>query len=252
MATTTNYSWTTPDDTALVKDGAAAIRSLGTAIDTTVFTNAGAAINKTIVDAKGDIIAATAADTVARLAVGTNDQVLTADSTAATGLKWASAAAGGMTSIATGSLSGASTSITSIAGTYKNLQLIISAPAATSNFNLRIQFNTDTGGNYRHSLFSNLATSITNQAGGTSALITPDTLLSNGAVYGFALVVDDYASSSHWKHFVFNGNANTNTPTPFVTMGVGGWASTSAITSIQILTSAGTFNGGTYTLYGVK
>ena len=35
MATTTNYSWTTPDDTALVKDGAAAIRSLGTAIDTT-------------------------------------------------------------------------------------------------------------------------------------------------------------------------------------------------------------------------
>ena len=40
MATTTNYSWTTPDDTGLVKDGAAAIRSLGTAIDTTVFNNA--------------------------------------------------------------------------------------------------------------------------------------------------------------------------------------------------------------------
>ena len=37
MATTTNYGWTTPDDTALVKDGAAAIRSLGSAIDTTVF-----------------------------------------------------------------------------------------------------------------------------------------------------------------------------------------------------------------------
>ena len=65
MATTTNYSWTTPDDTALVKDGAAAIRSLGTAIDTTVFNNASAGIAKTIVDAKGDIIAATAADTVA-------------------------------------------------------------------------------------------------------------------------------------------------------------------------------------------
>jgi microcystin-dependent protein len=88
MATTTNYSWTTPDDTALVKDGAAAIRSLGTAIDTTVFTNAGNAIAKTIVDAKGDIIEATAADTVARLAVGANDTVLTADSSTATGLKW--------------------------------------------------------------------------------------------------------------------------------------------------------------------
>jgi microcystin-dependent protein len=89
MATTTNYSWTTPDDTALVKDGAAAIRSLGTAIDTTVFNNAGASIAKTIVDAKGDIIAATAADTISRLAVGANDTVLTADSSTATGLKWA-------------------------------------------------------------------------------------------------------------------------------------------------------------------
>ena len=35
MATTTNYGWTTPDDTALVKDGASAIRSLGTSVDTT-------------------------------------------------------------------------------------------------------------------------------------------------------------------------------------------------------------------------
>jgi hypothetical protein len=89
MANTTNYNWETPDDTDLVKDGASAIRSLGTAIDTTVFNNASAAIAKTIVDAKGDIIAATAADTVARLAVGANDSVLTADSSTATGLKWA-------------------------------------------------------------------------------------------------------------------------------------------------------------------
>jgi hypothetical protein len=88
MATTTNYSWTTPDDTALVKDGAAAIRSLGTAIDTTVFTNAGAAIAKTTVDAKGDLIAGTADNTVARLAVGTNGHTLVADSGETTGLRW--------------------------------------------------------------------------------------------------------------------------------------------------------------------
>jgi len=37
MATTTNYSWATPDDTDLVKDGAAAIRTLGSSIDSTVF-----------------------------------------------------------------------------------------------------------------------------------------------------------------------------------------------------------------------
>jgi hypothetical protein len=93
MATTTNYGWSTPDNTALVKDGASAIRTLGSSIDTTVFNNASSTIAKTIVDAKGDIIAATAADTVSRLAVGANDTVLTADSTAATGLKWAAPAA---------------------------------------------------------------------------------------------------------------------------------------------------------------
>jgi len=46
-------------------------------------------IQPSIVDAKGDIIAATAADSVSRLAVGSNNQVLTADSATATGLKWA-------------------------------------------------------------------------------------------------------------------------------------------------------------------
>ncbi len=52
-------------------------------------------INKAIVDAKGDLIVATAADTVARVAVGSNDQVLTADSSQTAGVKWATPAAGG-------------------------------------------------------------------------------------------------------------------------------------------------------------
>jgi hypothetical protein len=46
-------------------------------------------IQPTIVDAKGDLITATAADTPARIAVGANNTVLTADSTTATGIKWA-------------------------------------------------------------------------------------------------------------------------------------------------------------------
>ena len=52
-------------------------------------------IQPTIVDAKGDLITAVAADTPARLAVGTNGQILQADSTTATGLKWATAGGGG-------------------------------------------------------------------------------------------------------------------------------------------------------------
>ena len=132
MATTTNYSWTTPDDTALVKDGAAAIRSLGTAIDTTVFNNASAIIAKTIVDAKGDIIAATAADTVARLAVGANNSVLTADSTTATGLKWATPAGGGKVLQVVMGTTTTATTIASTSFTDTTLTASITPSSATS------------------------------------------------------------------------------------------------------------------------
>ena len=66
------------------------------AIQTQIDSKIGSAsaINPTIVDAKGDIIAATTADTVARLAVGANDTVLTAASGETTGLKWATPSGG--------------------------------------------------------------------------------------------------------------------------------------------------------------
>jgi hypothetical protein len=41
MAITTNYSWSTPDNTSYVKDGASAIRTLGSSVDTTLFTALG-------------------------------------------------------------------------------------------------------------------------------------------------------------------------------------------------------------------
>lgn len=114
MATTTNFGWETPDDTDLVKDGALAIRTLGSAIDTSLVDLKGGTTGQvlakasntdmdftwssvdplTILDAKGDLITATAADTPARLGVGTNGQVLTADSTTSTGLKWATPGGG--------------------------------------------------------------------------------------------------------------------------------------------------------------
>jgi hypothetical protein len=71
MATTTNYGWTTPDDTALVKDGAAAIRTLGSSVDTTT-----KALNPSTT--LGDIEYRSAtANTNTRLPIGTTGQVLT-------------------------------------------------------------------------------------------------------------------------------------------------------------------------------
>jgi hypothetical protein len=86
MATTTNYGWTTPDDTALVKDGASAIRSLGTSVDTTT-----KALNPSTT--LGDIeYRSSTANTNTRLAIGTTGQVLTV----AGGVpSWATPAGGG-------------------------------------------------------------------------------------------------------------------------------------------------------------
>jgi hypothetical protein len=70
MATTTNYAWETPDDTDLVKDGAAAIRTLGSSIDTTT-----KALNPSTT--LGDIeYRSSTANTNTRLGIGTTGQVL--------------------------------------------------------------------------------------------------------------------------------------------------------------------------------
>ena len=87
MATSPIYNWPEPDNTDLVKNGALAIRTLGDAIDTTM----GTMVAKSIIDAKGDLIAGSAADTALRLAVGANDLLLTAASGEATGLKYTGA-----------------------------------------------------------------------------------------------------------------------------------------------------------------
>jgi len=85
-----------PTPTDLVTDLPADFEVFGQAVDTQMKTNADAATQKATLTTKGDIYAATGTSTPARLAVGANDLVLTADSSTATGLKWAAAGGGAL------------------------------------------------------------------------------------------------------------------------------------------------------------
>jgi hypothetical protein len=159
MATTTpNFGWPVPTSTDLVKDGATAIEALGDSIDASLLDLKGGtsgqvlsknsntdmdfiwitsddanAIQNTIVDAKGDLITATAADTPARLAVGTNGQVLVADSTAATGLKWAAASQKILQVVSTTKADTFSTTSTSMVD-VTGLSVSITPASASSTF----------------------------------------------------------------------------------------------------------------------
>ena len=249
MATTTNYSWSTPDDTALVKDGAAAIRSLGTAIDTTVFNNAGAAIAKTIVDAKGDIIAATAADTVSRLAVGANDTVLTADSSTATGLKWAApAAGGGATLLSTTTLSGATTTISGISGSYKTIYGIVYGVNLASNGNLRISPN----GSTDITETVQIAGTTIFQNANDYAWLAGTALLNSNATNSFYFQISEYASTATRKPFQSYGSFVNTSSARASNLQMGAINTTSAITSLAFTNSGGNFSAGTILLYGVN
>lgn len=104
-------------------------------------------IQPSIVDAKGDLIVATAADSVDRLAVGSNGQVLTADSTTATGLKWA-AGSGKLLQVVNADTN---VNVTSSSTTYVDTGLTASiTPSSTSSkilVTVHQAYNIPTSGN---------------------------------------------------------------------------------------------------------
>ena len=172
----------------------------------------GSGIPDTIFDAKGDLVAATAADTPARLAVGTNAQVLTADSAEATGMKWATpsaGAAGAMTLLSSTTLGSAGTfDITSISGSYNDLilHMIIRSVASAPNGNARLYFNNDTGANYyvqklRTRLTTNTATELIGHAQCFDFLI-PGNTAPSGLFSQIIVTVGGYTSTAIKKGYI--------------------------------------------------
>jgi hypothetical protein len=283
--TTPSFGWPVPVSTDLVKDGATAIESLGDAIDASMTDLKGGttgqvlakatntdmdftwvaqddsnAIQNAIVDAKGDLIAATANDTPARLAVGANDTVLTADSTTATGLKWAApASGGGMTLINTGgtALSGASVTISSIPSTYTNLFiLMLGYYTATGDAATYVRFNSDTGNKYTWSYVRNINTTVVGSSAltGTSAIINTRTIAASTAAQtaNAQINVMRYAESTANKFFTYSAGAvDPNTSGVQTITGNGNFADTTAISSVTVYADFN-FSGGTIYVYGVK
>jgi hypothetical protein len=250
MATTTNYGWTTPDDTALVKDGAAAIRTLGSSVDTTT-----KALNPSTT--LGDIeYRSSTANTNTRLGIGSTGQVLTVSGGVPS---WATASSGGMTLISEQVASAnSSISFSSIAGTYKQLLLIWSGiyhSGGGSAFSLR--FNNDSTSNpYRGQSTGMVAATGYGAAGQQRDSIAMNaggyTMYSFGEGTNFSsadlnvqvmgsILIDNYASTTKFKSFDAGYSYYLNGDNKYLGGTFRGmYNSTSAITSLDIVRVSGT------------
>ena len=248
-ATATGLEWiaANPGDITGVTAGTG-ISGGGTSGDVTV-TNSMA----TAMTTKGDLVPATGSAAFARLGVGSNNQVLTADSAAATGMKWATpAGGGGMTLLSTTSLSGATTTISSIDQTYTQLFMTIEGVTnATGDGAFRINPNgADTVQQITINGNNNTVTTTADYGG---KITTTASLARANAGNGLSCLIDNYASTSGRKAFLLYGGF-INSSSAFGTVNAGGYINTptSGITSLVFSNVGGNLSTGTVYLYGVK
>lgn len=272
MPTTTNFGWTTPADTDLVKDGASAIRTLANGVDTSFldlkggttgqnlrknsntdldFTWAGDATN-TVIDVAGDLLYGSAADTLTRLPLGTAGQVLKVNS-GATAPEWATAgaAAENFTLLNSGgtSLSGANVDVSF---TAQNVLFIrIDGASATTDLALEIRPNNNTtNANYYYAGLTS-----------TNGTITFGRINGNSNYFDFGRTFTNAGAITAYM-FIYGANASGIKPVQYITYNTssnasqtnqiqnGYFADSSTITSIRFSSSVSNFDGGAVYIYG--
>ena len=201
----------------------------------------------TEITAKGDLIAGTGSATFDNLPVGTNGQTLVADSTASTGLKWATPASGGMTLLHTITLSTTSHTQSSINQSYNNLVLVGQNLGVSSGSGaLRIQAAGRTS-NYVQSKINGSTIS----TGSTSGFDSDTFDLATGGGSACQFTFYDYAETNSEKLAMGQTTSNNNGNVIFYSGSP--FNLQTNIASLTITTVAGTQNlSGTILIYGVK
>jgi hypothetical protein len=209
-------------------------------------------IQPTIFDATGDLLYASAADTPARLAIGTSNQVLTVSGGVPT---WVTpVASGSYTQLASGSFpTNASTlTLSDIASGYRDLRIVCkNVRTGVDGDNVFLRLNGNTGSVYFDNLF--LGEGATNATPGTvlrflgSIDNTAANNLTVGTIYEYETTTWKLASS-----IFITPNSSTDTNGRGQAY-QGGANLTAAVTSITLWSeNASNFAAGTYVLYGVK
>lgn len=209
----------------------------------------------TAIDAKGDLIGGTGADTFARLAIGANGTVLTADSAEATGLKWATAAGGGgMTLITSGNLTGTETTVSITTTNYKELQIFMKDVVCTTDWYWNFRINGDTGTNYHWlNSYQTTGTAVSTVATtGNSIYSTNPVEGTDKNTFGLWTIYDP--ANTNTSKLITGDFAAVDFQNTFRASSTisGQWFGTpAAITSVTFIATS-TYSSGTYEIYGVK
>jgi hypothetical protein len=198
---------------------------------------------------KGDLFGYDTAN--ARVPIGTNNQVLTADSAQALGLKWATPTSGSYTLLSTTNFSGTSATISSINQTYKHLYITVEdvVPSAASN-----AFICYPGGNspYGYRLETLGTSPTTNNQSYAGTFTTVQGFSTTSPSVGVSLLIENYATTNQYKFGMMKSAYKRDTaPTLVMALDVGAIPVASAISSLTIQFSG---TGGTMTIkvYGVN